>query len=78
MLLGVGLPACQALAAFGKQDFATAARLLGALPAVSHRLGGSHAQRGVLGLTLRAAQLKELKGVRSHFSHMRKMGSVPI
>jgi len=76
MLRDVGLPACEALAAFGKQDFTTAARLLRDLPAVSHRLGGSHAQRGVLGLTLRAA----LIGDRPHFSHlqMRKMRSVPI
>jgi len=56
MLRVVGLPACQALAAFGKQDYARAAQLLRGLPAVSHRLGGSHAQRGLIGLTLRAAE----------------------
>jgi hypothetical protein len=77
MLRDVGLPACQALAAFGKQDFRSAAQLLRDLPAVSHRLGGSHAQRGLLGLTLRHAQLK---GDSPHFSHlqMRKIGTVPI
>ena len=55
MLREVGLPACRALAAFGAGEYARAARLLEGLPAVSHRLGGSHAQRGVIGLTLRAA-----------------------
>jgi tetratricopeptide (TPR) repeat protein len=65
MLREAGLPACQALAAFGERDYARAARLLRDLPDVSHRLGGSHAQRGLLGLTLRAAQ--EKIGVRPHF-----------
>jgi tetratricopeptide (TPR) repeat protein len=65
MLRVVGLPACQALAAFGNEDYARAAQLLRGLPEVSHRLGGSHAQRGLLGLTLRAAQ--EKIGVRPHF-----------
>jgi len=64
MLRVVGLPACQALAAFGKEDYARAAQLLGGLPEVSHRLGGSHAQRGLIGLTLRAA---EKNGVRPYF-----------
>ncbi|HET7159523.1 MAG TPA: tetratricopeptide repeat protein, partial [Burkholderiales bacterium] len=48
----MGLPACRALLAFGRGDYATTARLLGAVPAVAHRLGGSHAQREVLHLTL--------------------------
>ena len=65
MLRVVGLPACQALAAFGDEDYARAAALLRGLPDVSHRLGGSHAQRGLIGLTLRAAQ--EKIGVRPHF-----------
>lgn len=51
----VGLPASRALAAFGRGDFATAARLLRALPPVAHRIGGSHAQRDVLHLTRAAA-----------------------
>lgn len=55
MIRKVGLPAAEALAAFGRGDYArTAARLRG-LPDASHRLGGSHAQRGILGLTLREA-----------------------
>ena len=41
------------------------AALLRELPQVSHRLGGSHAQRGLIGLTLRQAQQKI--GVRARF-----------
>jgi tetratricopeptide (TPR) repeat protein len=48
----LGLPACQALAAFGRGDYTLAITLLASLPAHVHRLGGSHAQRDVLHLTL--------------------------
>ena len=65
MLRDVGLPACEALEAFGRGRFAAAAERLAVLPAVSHRLGGSHAQRGLIGLTLRAA--RRHAGVRSGF-----------
>lgn len=65
MLRDVGLPACEALEAFGRGRHDRAAELLATLPAVSHRLGGSHAQRGLLGLTLRAAATE--KGVRTTF-----------
>lgn len=51
----VGLPACRALYAFGRGDYALAEHLLRALPPVAHRLGGSHAQRDVLQLTRAAA-----------------------
>jgi len=51
----VGLPAAEALAAFGRGNYAASAERLRGLPEVSHRLGGSHAQRGILGLTLREA-----------------------
>jgi hypothetical protein len=51
----VGLPACRALLAFGSGDYGLAVTLLASLPAVAHRLGGSHAQRGALHLTLRRA-----------------------
>jgi len=54
----VGLPACRALAAFGRGDFAAAAQLLRALPPVAHRIGGSHAQRDVLHLTRAAASAR--------------------
>ena len=48
----LGLPACRALIAFGRGDDALATTLLASLPAHEHRLGGSHAQRDVLHLTL--------------------------
>lgn len=58
MLRDVGSPACRALAAFGEDDYALAAALLRGLPERSHRIGGSHAQRGLIGLTLRAAEAR--------------------
>jgi tetratricopeptide (TPR) repeat protein len=58
----VGLPACRALAAYGRGDFETAACLLRALPPVAHRIGGSHAQRDVLQLTRHAAAAR--RGLR--------------
>jgi tetratricopeptide (TPR) repeat protein len=54
----VGLPACRALVAFGRGDYASAAQLLRALPPVAHRIGGSHAQRDVLHLTRAAASAR--------------------
>ena len=50
-----GLPACEAIRAFGDGDYARAARLLGDARDRLHRFGGSHAQRDVLDLTLIAA-----------------------
>ena len=55
----VGLPACRAIAAYGRGEFAEAEALLRALPPVAHRIGGSHAQRDVLHLTRYAAALKK-------------------
>ncbi|HEX9182390.1 MAG TPA: tetratricopeptide repeat protein [Burkholderiales bacterium] len=52
----VGLPACRALQAFGRGDYAAAENLLSRLPPIAHRVGGSHAQRDVLELTRAAAQ----------------------
>ena len=51
----LGLPACRALLAYGRGDDALAVKLLARLPAFAHRLGGSHAQRDVLHLTLQRA-----------------------
>jgi hypothetical protein len=51
----LGLPACRALLAIGRGDDALAIRLLAGLPSLAHRLGGSHAQRDVLHLTLQHA-----------------------
>jgi len=48
----LGLGACRALIAHGRGDHASAIRLLSRLPSSAHRLGGSHAQRDVLQLTL--------------------------
>jgi hypothetical protein len=48
----LGLPACRALMAYGRGDTALAITLLASLPTLAHRLGGSHAQRDVLHLTL--------------------------
>ena len=48
----IGLPACHALIAFGRGDYASATSLLASLPALAHRIGGSHAQRDLLHLTL--------------------------
>jgi hypothetical protein len=48
----LGLPACRAMMAFGRGDNTLAITLLASLPALAHRLGGSHAQRDVLNLTL--------------------------
>jgi len=60
----VGLPACRALAAFGRGDFATAEALLRSLPPVAHRIGGSHAQRDVLQLTRAAGFSRRQAGMR--------------
>jgi hypothetical protein len=48
----VGLAACRALVAFGRGNYARAAELLGTIPAFARRIGGSHAQRDLLYLTL--------------------------
>lgn len=51
----IGLPACRGLLAFGRGRDALAVTLLASLPAAAHRIGGSHAQRDVLRLTVSAA-----------------------
>lgn len=51
----LGLASCRAMMAFGRGDDSLAITLLASLPALAHRLGGSHAQRDVLHLTLREA-----------------------
>lgn len=48
----LGLAACQALMAFGRNDNNRVVSLLASPLAQAHRLGGSHAQRDVLHLTL--------------------------
>lgn len=51
----LGLPAARALIAFGQGRHTLAITLLASLPGTVHRLGGSHAQRDVLHLTLQQA-----------------------
>jgi tetratricopeptide (TPR) repeat protein len=67
----IGLPACRGLLAFGRGDDALAVALLASLPAAAHRLGGSHAQRDVLRLTLVHAAERIGSGSRrpSHPAH---------
>lgn len=60
----LGLPACRALMAFGHGDHSRAIGLLAGLPALAHRLGGSHAQRDVLHLTLLQAVERIRRPVR--------------
>lgn len=48
----VGLPACQGLAAFSVGQYGDAVERLGSVPQSMYRIGGSHAQRDVLYLTL--------------------------
>lgn len=48
----LGLPASRGLMAFGRGQHALALTQLARLPALVHQLGGSHAQRDVLHLTL--------------------------
>ncbi len=72
MIRNVGLPAAEALAAFGRGDYARAVRRLRGLPDVSHRLGGSHAQRGVLGLTLREALKRRPRTLFSELAFLQR------
>ena len=51
----LGLPACRALLAFAQGDNDLAVELLEQLPPRAYQLGGSHAQREVLHLTLQKA-----------------------
>ncbi len=51
----LGLPVCRAVSAFARADPMQAMTLLASVPALAHHLGGSHAQRDVLHLTLLAA-----------------------
>jgi tetratricopeptide (TPR) repeat protein len=61
----VGLPVSGALIAFGRGDYAGATQALGLLPASAHRIGGSHAQRDLLYLTLLEAARRLRRVARS-------------
>jgi tetratricopeptide (TPR) repeat protein len=68
----LGLPACRALIAFGRGDNTLATTLLASLPALAHRLGGSHAQRDVLHLTLLQAIERIRRPVRASESALNR------
>jgi hypothetical protein len=63
----LGLEACRALMAHGRGEHHRVVRLPSRLPAAAHRLGGSHAQRDVLQLTLQrsAGRIRCLRPPRS-------------
>jgi tetratricopeptide (TPR) repeat protein len=61
----VGLPACRAIAAFGRGDYSRAVELLDTLPPFARRLGGSHAQRDLMDLTRAAAVRRARRPERS-------------
>jgi len=61
----VGLPVARALISFGRGDYALATQALGLLPASAHRIGGSHAQRDLLYLTLVEAAQRLRRSARS-------------
>jgi hypothetical protein len=63
MTRALGLPACRALVAFGEQRYDAAIQGLAPLAGPGVRLGGSHAQRDVIHLTLREA-IDRLRGRR--------------
>lgn len=48
----IGLPACRAIMAYGRGDYARTIELLSRLPVSGQIMGGSHAQRDILYLTL--------------------------
>jgi tetratricopeptide (TPR) repeat protein len=54
----VGQPATQAIVAFGEGRYADAVRWLRPVRSITHRFGGSHAQRDLLDLTLIEAALR--------------------
>lgn len=66
----LGLDACRALMAYGRGDHERVLRLLSRLPASAHRLGGSHAQRDVLQLTLQRS-VEKTSGFRNRLASLR-------
>jgi hypothetical protein len=71
----LGLPACRALMAFGRGDDLLAITLLASLPALAHRMGGSHAQRDVLNLTLLRAVERVRRPARRHAAALAGAGT---
>jgi tetratricopeptide (TPR) repeat protein len=58
MTRDVGLPACLAIRAFGRERYAAAVARLEPVRDIAHRFGGSHAQRDALTLTLIEAAIR--------------------
>ena len=54
----VGLPICQAMAAFGRGDFDRTVEILEPVRLAAHQFGGSHAQRDILDWTMIEAALR--------------------
>lgn len=71
----LGLPVCRALMAYGRGNDPLAIRLLAGVPAHVHRLGGSHAQRDVLHLTLQRAveRMRRPRGARAIVDQVRAL-----
>ena len=55
----VGLPVCEALAAFGQKDYRTAVEQLRRVRGIMNRFGGIHAQRDIFDLTLIEAAVRD-------------------
>ena len=73
----LGLAACRALVAFGRGDDLRAITLLASLPAQAHRIGGSHAQRDVLHLTMERA-IERLRTTKGWGSEGQVMPAEPV
>jgi hypothetical protein len=58
MTRDVGLPVCRAIQAFGRGNYSTTIEELMPVRQIAHRVGGSHAQRDVLSLTLIEAAMR--------------------
>ena len=54
----IGVPACEGLAAFGRDEWALAIEWLLPLRAKANRFGGSHAQRDLFSWTLTEAAIR--------------------
>jgi tetratricopeptide (TPR) repeat protein len=74
----VGLPACRALAAFGRGDYAAAIADLVAIRPIAQRFGGSHAQRDVIALTLAEAALRAGEGALARAVMAERIAAKPV
>lgn len=70
----LGLAACRGVMAFGRDDMPQAIALLARLPTQAQGLGGSHAQRDVMHLTLLAA-LERVRRPSRRAAHVTPVGN---